>query len=93
MQPDRGMKSRNPAIAATSQVDPGLKYAAFIEAVAATPFFVGSAWFAHYDQAVTNKSGSTESFNMVLGNQQDQPYHDMTTIMRETNRKLEEIHL
>ncbi|MEU4482624.1 hypothetical protein AB0F68_31905 [Micromonospora sp. NPDC023966] len=93
MQPDRGMTSHNPGIAATSQADRGVRYTSFIEALAATPTFVGSAWFAHYDQAVTNKPGSTESFNIGLVNQQDQPYHDMTSIMRETNRRLEEIHL
>jgi hypothetical protein len=30
---------------------------------------------------------------MGLVNQQDQPYHDMTDVMRDTNRNLEAIHL
>ncbi|PZG01932.1 hypothetical protein C1I99_04920 [Micromonospora deserti] len=93
MLPDRGMTSHNPSIAASSQADRGVRYASFIEALARTPFFIGSAWFAHYDQAVTNKPGSTEAFNIGLVNQQDQPYHEMTNIMRETNRSLEMIHL
>jgi hypothetical protein len=91
--PDRGLTSHNPSITATSIANRGEKYQAFIEAQAASPVFVGSAWFVHYDQPVTRKPGSTEAFNMGLVNQQDQPYHAMTDIMRDTNRNLEAIHL
>ena len=91
--PDRGLTSHNASITASSIADRGEKFQAFIEAQAASPMFVGSAWFVHYDQAVTRKPGATEAFNMGLVNQQDQPYHEMTDIMRETNRRLEAAHL
>lgn len=91
--PDRGLTSHNASITATSQANRGEKFRAFVEAQAASPVFVGSAWFVHYDQAVTRKPGSTEAFNMGLVNQQDQPYHEMTDIMRITNRNLEAVHL
>ncbi|WP_344845344.1 hypothetical protein [Nonomuraea dietziae] len=54
---------------------------------------MGYAWFVYYDQAVTRKPGATEAFNMGLANQQDQPYHEMTDIMRATNRNVEAVHL
>jgi hypothetical protein len=91
--PERGLTSHNPTITATSIANRGEKFRDFVRAQAASPVFVGSAWFVHYDQAVTRKPGSTEAFNMGLINQQDQPYHDMTDIMRETNRDLESVHL
>lgn len=90
--PDRGLTSHNPSITATGIAHRGEMFRDFIRAQAAHSVFVGSAWFVHYDQAVTAKPGATESFNMGLVNQQDQPYHEMTDIMRQTNRELEQIH-
>ncbi|MGI5282513.1 hypothetical protein ACQEVF_04190 [Nonomuraea polychroma] len=91
--PSRGLTSHNPGITATSIANRGELFRAFVEAQAKSPVFVGYAWFVHYDQAVTAKPGATESFNMGLMNQQDQPYHEMTDIMRMTNRDLEAVHL
>ncbi|MEU4700880.1 hypothetical protein [Nonomuraea dietziae] len=91
--PDRGLTSHNPSITATGIADRGEKFKAFVEAQAKSPVFVGYAWFVYYDQAVTRKPGATEAFNMGLANQQDQPYHEMTDIMRATNRNVEAVHL
>lgn len=93
MYPDRGLTSHNPSVTATSQADRGEKYRAFVEAQARSRAFVGFAWFVYYDQAVTRKPGATETFNVGLTNQQDQPYHDMTDIMRQVNRGIEAVHL
>jgi hypothetical protein len=91
--PDRGLTTLNASTTATSQTNRGEKFRAYLQAQATSPVFVGSAWFAHYDQSAARKPGSTEAFNIGLVNQQDQPYHEMTAVMRETNRNLEEIHL
>ncbi|WP_377273612.1 hypothetical protein [Peterkaempfera sp. SMS 1(5)a] len=93
MVPDRGLTAANAVTTATSQADRGEKYRAFVEAQAKSPAFVGFGWFAAYDQAVTHKPGATEAFNVGLTNQQDQPYHEMTDVMREVNRGIEAVHL
>ncbi|TDD72676.1 hypothetical protein E1262_02130 [Jiangella aurantiaca] len=91
--PDRGLTSHNRSITADSIAGRGEMFRDFVRAQALSPAFVGYAWFVHYDQAVTAKPGATEAFNMGLINQQDQPYHEMTDIMRATNRDLELVHL
>ncbi|MFI7062913.1 hypothetical protein ACIBL3_18170 [Kribbella sp. NPDC050124] len=91
--PGRGLTSHNPGITATSIAERGEMFRAFVEAQAKSPVFAGYAWFVYYDQAVTRKPGATEAFNMGLVNQQDQPYYEMTDIMRETNQDLEFVHL
>jgi hypothetical protein len=91
--PDRGLTTPNAAISATDIANRGEKFQAFVEAQAKSPVFVGFSWFANYDQAVTMKPGATEAFNTGLVNQQDQPYTEMTDIMRRMNRNIEAVHL
>lgn len=91
--PGRGLTSHNPSITADSVAGRGEMFRTFVEAQAKSPVFAGYAWFVYYDQAVTRKPGATEAFNMGLVNQQDQPYYEMTDIMRATNRNLEFVHL
>ncbi|GGJ65764.1 hypothetical protein [Streptomyces brasiliensis] len=90
---DRGLRSVNGSVLATSVADRGSLYQAFVEDEAQYRVFVGSGWFAYYDQAVTGRASDGEDFNIGLVNQQDQPYTDMTDVMATTNRQLERIHL
>lgn len=90
---DRGLRSLNGAVLASSIAERGAKYQAFVEAEARSPIFVGSGWFAYYDEAVTGRASDGEDFNIGLVNQQDQPYTEMTDVMATTNRNLERIHL
>jgi hypothetical protein len=89
---DRGLRAINASVRAESVADRGHKYRAFLQAQAKSPVFVGSGWFVYYDQAVTGRPGDGESFNFGLLNQQDQPYSEMTDIMRDTNLTLELVH-
>lgn len=89
---DRGLRAINSAVRAQSIAERGAMYRSFLQAQAQSPVFVGSGWFVYYDQAVTGRPGDGESYNFGLLNQQDQPYAEMTDIMRETNRHLEMIH-
>ncbi|MEV1170795.1 hypothetical protein [Nonomuraea sp. NPDC049784] len=89
---DRGLRAINAATLSETIAQRGAKYRSFIEAQAGSPVFVGSGWFVYYDQAVTGRPGDGESFNFGLLNQQDQPYTEMTDIMRDTNTSLELVH-
>lgn len=90
---DRGLRAINAATRAQSIADRGAKYRSFAEAQATSPVFVGSGWFVYYDQAVTGRPGDGENYNFGLLNQQDQPYSEMTDVMRDTNLGLELVHL
>ncbi|TDO35129.1 hypothetical protein EV643_12415 [Kribbella sp. VKM Ac-2527] len=89
---DRGLRAINAAARAGTVAERGAKYQAFVEAQAASPVFVGSGWFVYYDQAVTGRPGDGESYNFGLLNQQDQPYTEMTDVMRDANLTLELVH-
>lgn len=89
---DRGLRSINAAVRATSIAERGEKYRNFVEEQAESPVFVGSGWFVYYDQAVTGRPGDVESYNFGLLNQQDQPYTAMTDVMRDANMLLELVH-
>ncbi|NYI03922.1 hypothetical protein [Allostreptomyces psammosilenae] len=89
----RGLRAINAAVSCADIADRGEKYRAFLQAQAASPVFVGSGWFVYYDQAVTGRPGDGENYNFGLVNQQDQPYTEMTDIMRDTNRTIEFAHL
>lgn len=86
---ERGLSPINAATA--SIADRGMAFKAFIESQTAHPLFVGSGWFAYFDQAVTGRKDN-ENFNIGLVNQQDQPYTDMVNIMKTVNAGLETIH-
>lgn len=88
---ERGLSPVNAATTVTSTVYRGTAFKAFMESQAAHPLFVGSGWFAYYDQAVTARKDG-ENFNIGLVNQQDQPYTDMVNIMKTVNAGLENIH-
>ncbi|MFC5946590.1 hypothetical protein, partial [Micromonospora harpali] len=81
---ERGMRAINTAVKCTSVANRGEKYRSFLQEQAKSPVFVGSGWFVYYDQAVTGRPGDGENYNFGLLNQQDQPYTEMTDIMRET---------
>lgn len=89
---DRGLRAINAAARAGSVAERGAKFRAFVEAQAASPVFVGSGWFVYYDQAVTGRPGDGENYNFGLLNQQDQPYAEMTDVMRDANLTLELVH-
>lgn len=89
---DRGLRAINAAARAGTIAERGAKYKAFVEAQAASPVSVGSGWFVYYDQAVTGRPGDGESYNFGLINQQDQPYTEMTDVMRDANLTLELVH-
>lgn len=89
---DRGLRAVNGSVLASSAAERGSMYQAFVEAEARSPIFVGSGWFAYYDQAVTGRASDGENFDIGLVDQQDQPYSDMTDIMSVVNRGLERIH-
>jgi hypothetical protein len=89
---DRGLRAINAATRAQSIAERGDKYRSFVETEAASPVFVGSGWFVYYDQAVTGRPGDGENYDFGLLNQQDQPYTEMTDIMRDTNLTLEAVH-
>jgi hypothetical protein len=89
---DRGLRAINAAARADTVAERGAKYQAFVEAQAASPVFVGSGWFVYYDQAATGRPGDGESYNFGLLNQQDQPYAEMTDVMRDANLTLELVH-
>lgn len=89
---ERGLSYISAATKTTSIRERGMAYQAFAESQAAHPLFVGSGWYAYYDQPVTGRPDG-ESYNVGLVNQQDQPYADMVNIMKTTNAGLENIHL
>ncbi|MHA6480446.1 hypothetical protein ACX1C1_00695 [Paenibacillus sp. strain BS8-2] len=89
---ERGLSYINIGTRTTSVRERGLAYRAFAESQAAHPLFVGSGWFAYYDQPVTGRPDG-ESYNTGLVNQQDQPYTEMVEIMKETHANLELVHL
>ncbi|MBO7743439.1 hypothetical protein I8J29_04485 [Paenibacillus sp. MWE-103] len=90
-QAARGLSAINASTSVTSAEERGLAFQAFVEAQAANPLFVGSGWFSYYDQAVTGRRDN-ENFNLGLVNQQDQPYADMTRVMKTVNKGLEAVH-
>lgn len=89
---ERGLSYINTGTRTTSVRERGLAYKAFAESQAAHPLFVGSGWFAYYDQPVTGRPDG-ESYNIGLVNQQDQPYTEMVEIMKATHANLERVHL
>lgn len=88
---DRGLSPVNAATSEANIADRGEGFQSFVESEAADPLFVGSGWFAYYDQAVTGRKDG-ENFNIGLLNQQDQPYTDMVNIMKTVNAGLENVH-
>ncbi|MEU4721281.1 hypothetical protein AB0G06_16800 [Nonomuraea dietziae] len=89
---ERGLRAINAATRSATIAERGAKYRSFVETQAASPVFVGSGWFVYYDQAVSGRPGDGESFNFGLLNQQDQPYTEMTDVMRDANLTLELVH-
>ena len=89
---ERGLSYISTATMTTSIRDRGLAYQAFAESQAAHPLFVGSGWYAYYDQPVTGRPDG-ESYNVGLVNQQDQPYAEMINIMKTAHAGLENVHL
>lgn len=89
--PQRGLSAVNAATSVPTVADRGLSYKAFAEGQLRNPLFVGSGWFSYYDQAVSGRKDG-ENYNIGLLNQQDQPYADMTGIMKTTNAGLEAVH-
>lgn len=69
----------------------GSAFKTFIESQAANPLFVGSGWYSYYDQPVTGRPDG-ESYNTGLVNQQDQPYTEMVSIMKEAHAGLDSLH-
>ncbi|SFS67500.1 discoidin domain-containing protein [Paenibacillus sp. BC26] len=89
---DRGLSYISAPTKTTSTVERGVAYRGFAESQAQNPLFVGSGWYAYFDQAVTGRVDG-ESYNIGLVNQQDQPYTDMVSIMKMAHAGLENIHL
>ncbi|MEV5027105.1 hypothetical protein [Paenibacillus sp. LPE1-1-1.1] len=89
---ERGLSYISAATMTTSISERGMAYRAFVESQAAHPLFVGSGWYAYYDQPVTGRPDG-ESYNVGLVNQQDQPYADMVNIMKTAHAGLESVHL
>ncbi|MFC4808163.1 hypothetical protein [Paenibacillus sp. GCM10023250] len=87
----RGLSPINASTSVAGIAERGLAFKAYVESQAANPLFVGSGWFAYYDQAVTGRRDN-ENFNIGLVNQQDQPYTDMVRIMKTVNAGLEKVH-
>lgn len=69
----------------------GAAFKTFVESQAAHPLFVGSGWYSYYDQPVTGRPDG-ENYNTGLVNQQDQPYKEMTSIMKDVHAGLENVH-
>ncbi|MDI4645931.1 carbohydrate-binding protein [Cohnella hashimotonis] len=69
----------------------GTAFKKFLESQAANSLFVGSGWYSYYDQPVTGRPDG-ESYNTGLVNQQDQPYTEMTSIMKDVHAGLETLH-
>ncbi|CAI6024137.1 carbohydrate-binding protein [Cohnella sp. JJ-181] len=69
----------------------GAAFQTFIESQASHPLFVGSGWYAYYDQPVTGRPDG-ESYNTGLVNQQDQPYKEMVGIMKSVHAGVENVH-
>ncbi|WP_274653715.1 carbohydrate-binding protein [Paenibacillus humicola] len=89
---DRGLSYISAPTMTTSIVDRGIAYREFAESQAADPLFVGSGWYAYYDQPVTGRPDG-ENYNIGLVNQQDQPYTELVNIMRAAHAGLENVHL
>ncbi len=87
----RGLSPVNTATTVPSIADRGFAFKAFVESQTSHPLFVGSGYFAYFDQAVTGRKDG-ENFNIGLVNQQDQPYTDMVNILKSVNAGLENVH-
>lgn len=88
---DRGLSYISTTTMTTSIADRGAAYQAFAESQAEHPLFVGSGWYAYFDQPVTGRPDG-ENYNIGLVNQQDQPYTDMVNRMQAAHSGLN-IHL
>ncbi|NBD24753.1 discoidin domain-containing protein [Paenibacillus glycinis] len=89
---DRGLSYISAPTKTAGIAERGEAYRAFAESQAESPLFVGSGWYAYYDQPVTGRADA-ESYNVGLVNQQDQPYTDMVAIMKQAHAGLENVHL
>lgn len=69
----------------------GAAFKTFVESQASHPLFIGSGWYSYYDQPVTGRPDG-ESYNTGLVNQQDQPYKEMTSVMKAVHAGLEGLH-
>ncbi len=87
----RGLRSLNSSITCSTIEERGQKTAAFLEAQAKSPVFVGYGYFMYYDDPVTGTMGG-ETCNFGLVNGQDQPYTEMVDILRVANAGLEAVH-
>ncbi|MFC4810963.1 discoidin domain-containing protein [Paenibacillus sp. GCM10023250] len=88
---DRGLSYISAPTKTTSIAERGEAYQAFAESQAVNPLFVGSGWYAYYDQPVTGRADA-ENYNIGLVNQQDQPYTEMVERMKSAHVVLEALH-
>lgn len=88
---ERGMSYISAPTKTTSIAERGEAFKTFVESEAAHPLFVGSGWYAYYDQPVTGRADG-ENYNTGLVNQQDQPYVEMVNIMKIVHDGLENVH-
>jgi hypothetical protein len=87
--PERGFA---PGLAQVSnQHERGVGYSFYVEQAAAHPSVIGTHWFIWVDQAPTGRFDG-ENYNIGFVDVTDRPYKELVDAMRETHKRIPEIH-
>jgi hypothetical protein len=87
--PGRGLA---PGLAQTkNQAERGIAYRYYVENAAAHPAVIGTHWFQWIDQPNTGRSDG-ENYNIGFVDVTDRPYPELVNAVRETFKRLPDIH-
>jgi len=87
--PERGLA---PGLGQTkNQEERGVAYRYYVENAAAHPSVIGAHWFQWWDQPSTGR-GDGENYNIGFVDVTDRPYSELTEAVKETFRRLLDVH-
>ena len=93
---DRGHSPFFNGMTCESQKERAARYTRYIKNQAKVPQFVGFGYFIYTDEVITGRSngdgnwGECHAFGIV--NEQDQPYEEFVSVIKEVNAQLEDLH-
>jgi hypothetical protein len=88
--PGRGLAAS--LVQVRDQAERGVAYRHYVENAFALPEVIGTHWFQWADQPCTGRFDG-ENYNIGLVDVTDRPYPEMVRALRETHRRLYQVHL
>ena len=94
---DRGHGPFFHGMTCKTQAERAQRYTRYMRNQAKVPQFVGFGYFIYFDEVITGRNngdgrwGECHQFGLV--NEQDQPYEEFVSVVKEVNAHLEELHL